>query len=415
MILARALFLHDGRPVAAVYRLRLRADAFALRGPRRTMFIVYHIFRIPMAKPTPYRLHILSLALIVLVSPLARAQQLPTAISDHEFWNIIQAFSEPGGVFQNQLMSNEDSAQFVIPSLKQATRPGGVYIGVGSEQNFTYIAVTKPRLAFIVDIRRENMLEHLIYKALFELSKDRADFVSRLFSRRRPNGLASNASVDALFDAYGRVEPDSMFYESNVQEVIDLLTGRHMFPVSESDKANIASMMNMFRRAGPFNLKGSGDKNISYAQLMTAADLSGRQQSYLASEEYFKTVQSLERESLVIPLVGDFAGNTTIARIGQYIKEHGAIANIFYVSNVERYLFEQGDHARQFYANVRMLPLDRSSVFIRSVTVDISQRLGIPIPSSAANWRSFVVPIRDCLTAFANGRIQSYRDLFTIR
>jgi hypothetical protein len=37
----------------------------------------------------------------------------------------------------------------------------------------------------VLDIRRQNMLEHLTYKALFEMSTDRADFLSRLFSRQR--------------------------------------------------------------------------------------------------------------------------------------------------------------------------------------------------------------------------------------
>ncbi|HLQ79315.1 MAG TPA: hypothetical protein VK210_18285, partial [Terriglobia bacterium] len=116
----------------------------------------------------------------------ARAQSTPTAIDDREFWRMVTEMSETGGTFPRQYMSNEDSAQFVIPDLKRVTRPGGVYMGVGLEQNFTYIAAVQPRLAFIVDIRRDNMMEHLLYKALFELSTDRADFLSRLLSRKRP-------------------------------------------------------------------------------------------------------------------------------------------------------------------------------------------------------------------------------------
>ena len=73
---------------------------------------------------------------------------------------------------------------------RQVARPsGGVYIGVGPEQNFSYIARLRPAMAFIIDIRRENLNLHLFYKALFEVSSDRADFVSRLFSRPRPTGI----------------------------------------------------------------------------------------------------------------------------------------------------------------------------------------------------------------------------------
>jgi hypothetical protein len=72
---------------------------------------------------------------------------------------------------------------------------GRAYIGVGPEQNFTYIAAVQPSMAFIVDIRRGNMLLQLMYKAIFELSSDRVDFVSRLFSRKLPEGLGSSATV----------------------------------------------------------------------------------------------------------------------------------------------------------------------------------------------------------------------------
>jgi hypothetical protein len=92
------------------------------------------------------------------------------------------------------------------------------------------------------------------------------------------------------------------------------------------------------------------------------------------------------------------------------------VVDTFYVSNVERYLWEQGDHGKQFYANVAALPLDGSSTFIRSITSDISLRLGIPIPAGPARWRTFLFPIRDCLGRIADGRIQTYRDLFgTVR
>jgi hypothetical protein len=123
-------------------------------------------------------------------------------------------------------------------------------------------------------------------------------------------------------------------------------------------------------------------------------------------------VQELERKNLIVPLVGDFAGAKTITSVGRYIREHDATVSVFYVSNVERYLFNQGEHGRQFYANVAALPSDQSSAFIRSVTTDISLRLGIPLPHDAVNWWSFLSPMADCLKAFADGRIQTYRDLF---
>jgi uncharacterized protein (DUF2461 family) len=366
----------------------------------------------------PRRLRILALGLMLAASlPLAAAQAqsraIPSVIDDGEFWRMVTELSEPGGTFPQQYMSNEDSAQFVIPALKETSKPGGVYIGVGLEQNFTYIAALQPKFAFIVDIRRDNMMEHLMYKALFELSSDRAEFLSRLLSRKRPPGLDANSTANALFDAFQKVEADSRSYDDNLRAVVDRLATARKFPLSETDKSDLGRILNAFRTAGPFTLRGQGDNsNPTYAQLMTATDLTGRNQSYLASEQNFKVVQKLEQQNLIVPLVGDFAGAKTLAAIGQYLKDRNAIANFFYVSNVERYLFDQGDDTKKFYRNVAVLPRDASSVFIRSITSDISRRLGIPILDNPAKWRSYVAPINANLKSFTDGQILAYRDLF---
>src|ERR1051326_7038452 len=241
----------------------------------------------------------LSIAAMLFGTICLQARPLPGTLTDQEFWEIVTTLSEAGGKFQAQVMSNEDSAQFVIPDLKQVVRPGGVYIGVGTEQNFTYIAAIRPKLAFIVDIRRDNMLEHLMYKSLFELSPDRADFLSKLFSRKRPAGLDPNSTVNALFGGYQNVEPSPTVYEESLRGIIDSLTNKHKFQLSNEDKASIAGILTIFRTAGPNNLTGQGDKNMSYAQLMDATDLTGVRHGYLASEEKFRIVQNLERRNAI--------------------------------------------------------------------------------------------------------------------
>lgn len=357
----------------------------------------------------------LGLLLTVLVTavPCALAEDLPRTISDTEFWRLVTDFSEAGGTFPQQYMSNEDSAQFVIPALKQTARQGGVYIGVGLEQNFTYIAAVQPKIAFVIDIRRDNMIEHLVYKALFELSPDRADFISRLFSRKRPASLNANSSVKAIFDAYQSAEADPMLFEDSQRAVINQLVNVHKFPLSDSDRAAVSRILNAFRVSSPATLRGQGDNtNPTYSQLMTATDLAGRSQSYLASDEIYKALQEFERRNLLVPLVGDFAGDKAIVSVGRYLKERNAVVDDFYLSNVERYLFEQGDSAKRFYTNVAALPLGPSSTFIRSVTSDISVRLGIPIPDQTTKWRSFLSPISDNLKAFDSGSIKAYTDIF---
>src|SRR5256712_7503017 len=142
----------------------------------------------------------------------AAEDTLPPQLSDEAFWHFITDYSEAGGFFRfDNFISNEALFQHVLGRLKETTKPGGVYLGVAPDQNFTYIVALRPRIAFICDIRRGAMLQHLMYKALIELSADRADFLARLFARKRPPGLDSTTSVNALFQAYGDLRPDSSF------------------------------------------------------------------------------------------------------------------------------------------------------------------------------------------------------------
>ena len=89
------------------------------------------------------------------VSPLVAQEALSTA----EFAGLVERISEPGGYFDtDNLISNERSYLHVVPDLREAGVAGGAYLGVGPEQNFSYIAAIDPEIAFIVDIRRDNAL-----------------------------------------------------------------------------------------------------------------------------------------------------------------------------------------------------------------------------------------------------------------
>src|SRR5919197_197973 len=136
----------------------------------------------------------------------ARTQSLPGRLSDDEFWRLIGDLSEAGGYFRSDnFVSNESTFQYVIPEIQKSRVSDGVSLGVGPDQNFTYIVALKPRIAFIPDIRRQNMLQHLMYKALIELSADRADFLSRLFARQRPENIGPESTPEELFKAFSNV------------------------------------------------------------------------------------------------------------------------------------------------------------------------------------------------------------------
>src|SRR5215467_2436303 len=174
----------------------------------------------------------IAVAFVLLLSSGSRGEEtLPAQLSDAEYWKIVSDFSEPNGYFQYEIVtSNETSYQSVLPDLMKTPRTGGAYLGVGPEQNFTYIAALLPRIAFIIDIRRDMMLEHLMYKAVFEMSENRADFVSNLFSRKRPADLAADAPVLTLFQAYSTIPADRGLADEHFKSIMSRLKTTHHFP-----------------------------------------------------------------------------------------------------------------------------------------------------------------------------------------
>src|SRR5580704_8483844 len=134
---------------------------------------------------------------ISFVQAAAAVQQpaLPDRLSDADFWNLASTLSEPGGYFRivDNFTSNENEIGRLFPRVAALRSPGGVYLGVGPEQNLTYIAALRPAMAYIVDIRRQAAIQHLMFKAIFELSKDRADFISLLFAKPKPADIESKA------------------------------------------------------------------------------------------------------------------------------------------------------------------------------------------------------------------------------
>src|SRR6476659_9317471 len=95
---------------------------------------------------------------IVPARPRAQSANVPTRLADRDFWTFIRQSSEESGSFHSEnLVSNEIKFQQILPQLTQIAVSGRPYVGVGSEQNFTYIDAVKPNIAFIVDLRRGNL------------------------------------------------------------------------------------------------------------------------------------------------------------------------------------------------------------------------------------------------------------------
>lgn len=355
--------------------------------------------------------------LLLLAPSLHAADTLPREISDEAYWKLISDYSEESGNFRFEYMSNEQEFQVVIPRLLENRKPGGVYVGVGPEQNYTYIAALQPKMAFIVDIRRDNMLEHLVYKAVFEMSQSRAEYLSRLFSRRMPAGLSEKTTVRALFQAFRSSPSDRTLFQQNLQAIKDRLLNEHKFRLSLEDLSQIDYICRvLFDASESGNAFSMSGQNMyfaaaSYADLMTSADGRGEARSYLATEDNFRFVREMHRKNLIVPIVGNFAGTKALRNVGRYIKDHGATVTAFYTSNVEQYLYQQGDDWKKFLANVSTFPLDTSSTFIRSSHFAYGEPQQPPRQTSGRRFIQLLSPMAEVIKAFNAGKIAGYEDV----
>jgi hypothetical protein len=378
-------------------------------------------------------------ALFLCVTPTSRseAEALPQRLDDSTFWSIISQFSEPNGFFRSDnLVSNETTFQHVIPTLKAQITPVSAYVGVGPDQNFTYVASLRPRIAFIVDIRRQNMLLHLMYKAIIEQSPTRAEFLSRLFSRPVPSGVPATSTPDVLLAAYHGEDPDPVAFQRNQADIHHVLVHDHAFPLTGADLGAIDYVFGAFYSTGP-DIRYSFGRGVgwppfpSYRDLMVEHDSEGVQRSYLASEDLYGTLRDLEQRNLIVPLVGDFGGPKALRSVARFLDVHHATVSVFYTSNVEQYLFR--DQAwEHFYDNVAAMPLDSHSTFIRAYFNNAgggrAMRIPQPDPNNGAvvpippgymapiGPRSVTLlnPISLLLAAYSEGHINSYYDVVEI-
>jgi hypothetical protein len=317
-----------------------------------------------------FRVAVAIIAVAALVG-LRGARQ--TSQSRTPFAAQIAALSETAGFFDtDNLISNERSYLEVLPELDKRSVHGGAYVGVGPDQNFSYIAHVRPSIAFILDIRRDNLLLHLLFKALFEQAHTRIEYLALLFGRPLPADVSPwrEAPIERLV-AYingSSVEPKSV---DELRARLDRIVNGFGVPLTSDDLATIDGFHRRFIESGlelrfqSFN-RPSQSYYPTYQELLSGTDTQGRQGNYLATEEAFQFVKSLQERDRIIPVIGNLSGPSALVAIGRAMTDKGETLSAFYASNVEFYLERDGSYSR-FVANLGRLPHTNRSVIIRSI------------------------------------------------
>ena len=320
-------------------------------------------------------------------------QKPPEFLSAVEFSQLSRELSEDGGFFpSDNFTSNETSYLTIVDKLRQLQAAGGAYIGVGPEQNFTYIAKIRPQIAFIVDIRRQAIIQHLLYKAIFQLAPTRGQFLSLLLSRPFPKDKTpkADAPLNELLAALNALTADDKFYAENLAAIKKAITQDFEFPLNDADTKSLEYVYQSFRNDGfdigfRLNRRGNGSAGgpppggfrgggggfgfgrfPTFKELLAQTDLNGKQGNFLASTDDYDFVRGMQRKNLIIPVVGDFAGKKALAGVGDYLRKRGLTVTAFYTSNVEMVLFQNGIYDA-YAANVKtLLPVNDRSLIIRA-------------------------------------------------
>lgn len=361
----------------------------------------------------------LSAGIVLLCSLTTTAQQAaPAGRAQESFASRVAALSEPGGYFNtDNLISNERSYLHVVPALETLSRQaalGGVYVGVGPDQNFSYIARLRPSMAIIIDIRRDNLLLHLLFKAIFAEARTRVDYLALLTGRPLPQPGAAwpQADIDAIVNYIETARPLSKDKIAALRARLTRAIDGFGVPISAAERATIDRFHRRFIADGlalRFNTTGRAPQfdYPDYRELLLERDLQGVRQSFLATEESFQFVKSLQARDLVIPIVGNLAGPTALRAVGRFLTASHLKLSVIYTSNVEFYLFREGSFAA-FVENLARLPRQPGSLIVRSVFP--SGRTFVALPPSY-NSASLTQPVQTMLDGYAKGRFRLYGEL----
>lgn len=314
---------------------------------------------------------IIQFLLIVFIADGSFSQTAPN-ISPTEFTKIIRDMSEDNGYFRGESwVTNELTYLDVIESIDKYNIRGGAYIGVAPEQNFTYMAVIKPQIAFLVDIRAQNRMQHLMFKIMFEISETRIEFLSNLFSMplQSETGIKipnKDSDINLIVNFLENSKQSRELFNKNLSLMISVLNNKYKFKLTDWERSNIKHVYEHFYTQN-LNMT-NGPWRSSYptlGEIFTDRDKSGRQLNVFNSREKYLFIRKMQLENKVIPITGDYGNNYALSKVAAYLKKHKLTVSAQYVSNAEQYIIRNRSNWNNWVSNIKNMPYNDKTVFIR--------------------------------------------------
>jgi hypothetical protein len=236
------------------------------------------------------------------------------------------------------------------------------------------MAQQRPSIAFIVDLRRDNLVHHLLLKALFHESETRIEYLALLFGREAPADPSEwEAAPISDILAYLEGAPGGEGTEQADSARARVMAAAETFGIKLGpvERSTLTRFHEAFIREGAairFTSFGRAPRAgyPTFGELLSLTDLEGERGSYLARREDFVFLKAMQEANRVVPVVGDLSGRSALRAIGEEVRRRGLTVRAFYTSNVEYYLWSAGTF-EIFAETLSELPADGRSVIIRSV------------------------------------------------
>ncbi|MFY0565410.1 hypothetical protein ACN28E_16425 [Archangium lansingense] len=244
-------------------------------------------------------------------------------------------------------ISNEDHLELFHDSVKDK---GGIYLGVGSDQNYLLGAWARAELLVLMDFDQSIVDLHRIYRVVFLAAETPQEFL-RLWRRESRPEL------------------------------------RRLIEEGYPDRKERAGALRALGTA-----RGAVERRLDrVVEQMAKASLP----CFLVDAAEYAHIRRLYQENKVFMVRGDLTARRTVSAVGQAAAQAGKKVGVLYLSNAEQYF----PYDAQYRNNIRALPLDESSVVVRtSGQRGISHVKGTYYHYNTQSGSSFVAWLADAKT-----------------
>ncbi len=196
----------------------------------------------------------------------------------------------------------------------------GAYVGVGSDQNYTMMAVARSEVAFLLDIDYRVVDLHRMYEVLIERSETPRDLVDAWHARNE------DRSRSALAEAFGELP--------------------------ERERSRILRGFMVGR-----------ETVYRHLERVIARTRDGAPSTWLSDPEHYAHIRAMYTGDRVRMMPGDLTGSASLQTAAAACKALGVPVSVLYVSNAEEYF----KYAPQFVANIEAMPFDDGGMLLRTI------------------------------------------------